>query len=145
MNNEIIKINSSYQLYIDKNREKLDEALVSLRLMKEVDSFLDENSISNKELAYSLGCSESFISQLMSGSKKINTSFINKFEKIFSVKIIFSIDKQEKEEKYKTIPSDSFLNFTMKGQILNNQTNPSILTFSSNEYTEYELVDENSY
>ena len=77
--------------YIKKNREKLDESLVSLRLMKEVDDFLEMNGLNQKELAESIGYTESYVSQLMTGVKKANTSFINKFEKVFKVKIRFSI------------------------------------------------------
>ncbi|MDI9365070.1 MAG: helix-turn-helix transcriptional regulator [Flavobacterium sp.] len=76
----------SIQSYANNNRTKLDESLVSLRFMKEIDRFLDYKKISNKELALKLNYSESYISQLMSGIKKINTSFINKFENAFSTK-----------------------------------------------------------
>lgn len=81
----------SIESYIDKNREKIDESLISLRLMKEVDQFLDYEKLSNKDLALKLGYSESYISQLMSGVKNVNVSFINKFEKCFESKIDFKI------------------------------------------------------
>lgn len=98
MNDNLIKKDFSIQSYVDGNRDKLDEALVSLRFMKEIDLFLEANNISNKKLAIDLGYSESFISQLMSGVKKINVSFINKFEKNYNVKINFSI--QDKREEH---------------------------------------------
>lgn len=87
----------SIQSYIDENREKIDESLVSLRLMKELDRFLDYENLSNKDLANKLGYSESYVSQLMSGVKNINVSFINKFEKKFSKKIHFKIILNEEE------------------------------------------------
>lgn len=81
----------SIQSYLDNNREKIDESLVSLRVMKEVDRFLDYEKLSNKDLAIKLGYSESYVSQLMSGVKNINVSFINKFEKSFDAKLDFKI------------------------------------------------------
>lgn len=138
MNNEIIKINSSIQSYIEKNREKLDEALVSLRLIKEVDTFLDNNSISNKELAINLGYSQSFISQLMSGVKKINTSFINKFEKTYNVRVIFTIEKQDTDDIFKTISSNSFLYYKFDKPSLNIHLNKNSPINYSKNYTEYE-------
>lgn len=77
--------------YIDDNRSKIDESLVSLRFMKEVDDFLDFNDISQRKLAEDIGYTEAYISQLMSGVKKINTSFINKFEKKYDIKVEFKI------------------------------------------------------
>lgn len=89
----------SIQSYIDENREKIDESLVSLRIMKEIDKFLDYENITNKDLANNLGYSESYISQLMSGVKNVNVAFINKFEKKFSNRFEFRIFL-EKDEKY---------------------------------------------
>lgn len=88
--NEVTK-RFSIQSYIDNNREKIDESLVSLRVMKEVDRFLDYQKLSNKDLATKLGYSESYVSQLMSGVKNMNVSFINKFEKCFDAKFDFKI------------------------------------------------------
>ena len=67
--------------YIENNREKIDVALVSLRIIKQIDIFLDNNDINQKDLANELEISESFVSQLMSGTKKINVKILNKFEK----------------------------------------------------------------
>lgn len=83
--------NNSLNSYIENNRSKIDEALVSLRLMKEIDDFLEINNIKQRDFADKIGCSEAYISQLMSGTKKFNTSFINKFEKIYNLKIDFKI------------------------------------------------------
>jgi transcriptional regulator with XRE-family HTH domain len=88
---EVILSTNSLNSYIENNRMKIDEALVSLRLMKEVDDFLEINKISQRDFADNIGYSEAFISQLMSGTKKFNASFINKFEKIYDIKIDFKI------------------------------------------------------
>lgn len=79
------------QSYIDQNREKIDESLVSLRIMKEIDRFLDYSKLSNKDFASKLGYSESYISQLMSGVKNVNIAFLNKFERQFSIHFDFRI------------------------------------------------------
>ena len=85
----------SMQSYIDSNRNKLDESLVSLRLMKEVDDFLDINNVNQSDFACALGYSEAYVSQLMSGTKKFNTSFINKIEKAYEIEINFKIKSRE--------------------------------------------------
>jgi transcriptional regulator with XRE-family HTH domain len=144
MNNDLIRIDFPIQSYIENNREKLDESLVSLRLMKEIDMFLDAKDISNKLLAQDLGYSESFISQLMSGVKKINTSFINKFENNYNVKFRFSIE-EEKEENFISIYSMSFLDINLN--VSNNKNFKTVKIspeFNLGEYTEYEDIDNNS-
>lgn len=83
--------NNSLCSYIENNRTKIDEALVSLRLMKKIDEFLEISSISQRDFASNIGCSEAYISQLMSGTKKFNTSFINNFEKKYNLIVDFKI------------------------------------------------------
>lgn len=85
----------SIQSYIDENRNSIDESLVSLRFMKQIDRFLEDKMITQRDFAYKIGYTESYISQLMSGVKKINTSFINKFEKKCGVRVDFKLYIQE--------------------------------------------------
>lgn len=94
----------SIQSYTDEHREKIDESLVSLRFMKEVDTLLDYKNLSNRDLASKLGCSESYISQLMTGVKKINTSFINKLEKKLDVKVDFRFFLKKEECYLQSLP-----------------------------------------
>lgn len=147
--NNLVEVMLPIQSYIDKNREKIDESLVSLRLMKEVDMFLDANNIPNKLLAKDLGYSESFISQLMSGVKKINTSFINKFEKNYKVRVIFSIVKEdEKDDNIISISSKSFLNVDFNVSRKNTKTLSLSQVISYNdcgEYVDYEEIKYNLY
>jgi len=136
-NNNLIQANSSIQSYIDINRDKIDESLVSLRFMKEIDTFLDTKNISNKSLAMDLGCSESFISQLMSGVKKINTSFINKFEKNYNVKIKFSIESDEQYNFiYKSSKSTIIVSLNISSTNSNNPITSKV--FKNSEYVNYE-------
>lgn len=94
--------------YLDSNRNKIDETLVSLRLLKEVDDFIAENNISQRDFAKELGYSEAFISQLMSGTKKVNTAFINRFEKTYNLFIKFTIHEQKNViNDWKTIKNDA--------------------------------------
>jgi transcriptional regulator with XRE-family HTH domain len=90
--------NESFDSYLSKNDKELDEALVSLRFMKVVDDFLVAQKITKRSFAEKIGCSESYVSQLMSGTKNINASFINKFEKAFNVKINFDIIRVKQVE-----------------------------------------------
>lgn len=91
MNNLQNNLNNQLSSYVDNNREKLDVALLSLRIIKQIDNFLDSKRLNQKDLATNLEVSEAFISQLMSGSKKINVQFINKFEKKFNVEFDFKL------------------------------------------------------
>ncbi len=146
MNSEIQKIETPIQSYLEINRDKLNESLVSLRLMKEIDLFLEEKDLSNKTLALDLGYSESFISQLMSGVKKVNTSFINKFEKNYNVRINFSILKEEQEDNFISISSMSYLNINLNISNFNSKIINRAQTINyndRNEYVEYEEIDSN--
>lgn len=113
----------SIQSYIEENREKLDESLVSLRIMKEVDRFLDYQKLSNKDLAGQLGYSESYISQLMTGVKNVNVSFINKFEKCFNTRLDFHVFlKKEKLFLNKIEQKTQFsLTINFQAQVISNK------------------------
>jgi|25_taG_2_1085351.scaffolds.fasta_scaffold01022_2 transcriptional regulator with XRE-family HTH domain len=100
----------SLNSYFEKNREKIDESIVSLRLMKEVDQFLEINCVKQRDFAAELGYSEAYVSQLMSGTKKINTSFINKLEKTYDLIVNFQLDVN-RESKFIPKFSDSLLEF----------------------------------
>lgn len=117
INNSIL----SMQSFLDSNRTKLDESLVSLRLMKEIDDFLDLQNVSQREFATSLGCSEAYVSQLMSGTKKINTSLINKFEKHYDVEVNFKIKSKKSDNFFSELSGSSI------------QINVNILTVISTE------------
>ena len=95
--------------FITQNRTKLDEALVSLRFMKEVDDFLDQNEISQREFAEFLGYSEAFVSQLMSGTKKVNASFINRLEKSFDVIVKFNIVNKHESDFFARFYNNSIV------------------------------------
>ncbi len=99
---ELIEVSNLFNTYVNENREKIDESLVSLRLMKEVDDFLCLNNINQRDFARDLEYSEAYISQLMSGTKKFNASFINKLEKLYNIIIEFNIKyKNTKSKRYK--------------------------------------------
>ncbi|WP_319480984.1 helix-turn-helix transcriptional regulator [uncultured Draconibacterium sp.] len=101
--------------YLDKNRDKIDETIVSLRILKEIDSFLESKSVKRFELAEKVKSSESYISQLMSGTKKINTSFINRFEKAYNVTFKYVIQENEKVyDYYKSIHSSNEVSLHFK-------------------------------
>lgn len=87
--------------YLATNRKNIDEALVSLRFMKEIDDFLHHNNLNQKDLAEELEVSEAFISQLLSGTKKINVGFINKFEKRFDIE--FKLNLKNNNSNYTVV------------------------------------------
>lgn len=91
-------LKNSISTYAQSNREKLDIALLSLRIIKQIDLYMEDNNVSQKQLSEKLEVSEAFISQLMSGSKKINVQFLNKFEKCYNVEFDFKL----KDKNYYT-------------------------------------------
>lgn len=131
----------SIQSYLDKNREKIDESLVSLRIIKEVDKFLDYEKLNNKDFAIKLGFSESYISQLMSGVKNVNVSFINKFEKCFNAKIDFKI--YLKEENVFLHKLDERVNFNLNinfNMFIVNEENLKF-SFTQNSKSMFDFTD----
>lgn len=107
-----------FNSYTEKNREKIDESLVSLRLIREIDEFLEYKNKSNKEFAIDLGFTESYISQLLSGVKKINMAFINKFEKKYNVYFDFKLHLKEEKEYLKYTNEQMTFNINIE---INNQ------------------------
>lgn len=73
------------QGYLNSEDTSIDESLVSLKFMKEIYNFMELNDINQKEIAHNIGYTESYISQLLSGVKKINISFMNKLENEYNV------------------------------------------------------------
>lgn len=134
MNNTIaIKHKESISKYIETNRTKIDEALISLRLMKQIDSFIEYKNINQKQLAIDLDISPAFISQLMSGVKKINTSFINRFEKTYNVKFKFIIQENEAEYIFiESILSSNEISFHFKKNNFSSIENIQNSSFSFN-------------
>lgn len=132
------KFENSISSYVDSNREKIDIALLSLRIIKQIDTFLDINNISQKELADKLGVSEAFISQLMSGSKKINVQFLNKFEKRFDVEFDFKLKDKSTFISFYEIGNKPL---ELKSP---NMSFKSIQTFSMNNFSDsvYEFASE---
>lgn len=95
MSNLIKSDAKSLKCYFQSTTTSIDESLVSLRFMKEVDDFMEIRNISQKQLSEDLDYSESFISQLLSGVKKFNSAFINKFEKTYEMKVDFKIQPED--------------------------------------------------
>lgn len=133
--------NYSIQSYVNKNRNNIDEALVSLRVMKQIDDFLHYKCENNRELAKRLGYTESYVSQLMTGVKKVNCSFINKFEKEYKVEFDFKIKlfEEEKDKVFNKI-QDSIINvihININTITINHASYFEVKT-SNKDYYEYE-------
>ncbi len=131
----------SIQSYIDKNREKIDESLISLRLMKEVDRFLDYEKLSNKDLALKMGYSESYISQLMSGVKNVNISFINKFEKCFDAKFDFKIYLKNEKVFLHRLDERTQFNININLNMFLIREDHSMFSFTQNSKSMFNVTD----
>lgn len=120
--------------YVETNRSKLDSSLVSLRILRQIDNFMDYHEISQRGLATALDVSESYVSQLMSGTKKINVALISKFEKSFNVEFDFKL-------KRKFISNAMFESVNTPVQLESNNLNySSIKTFTFNTVSNSEYI-----
>lgn len=136
------KINTNlFDTYLDKNRIKIDESLVSLRFMKEVDNFIDFNNISQRRLAEDVGYTEAYVSQLMSGVKRVNASFINKLEKKYDIKVQFKI-LPNNECDYITSFTNTFIEININ---IFDSVVPLKMVDSRNSPIEYYEYDFNSF
>lgn len=131
----------SIESYVDKNREKIDESLISLRLMKEVDRFLDYEKLSNKDLATKMGYSESYISQLMSGVKNVNVSFINKFEKCFESKFDFKIYLKKEKVFLQKLDERTHFNIKVHFNMFLVKEEHSVLSFTQKSKSMFNVTD----
>lgn len=142
MKSEIANI-TSIQSYVNKNRNNIDESLVSLRVMRQIDDYLDYKNITNRELADKLQYTESYISQLMSGVKKVNVSFLNKFEQTYNVEFDFKIKLLEENLKVLNAIHDKVINvINFNLNIININSSSSFEFKTSNkDLFEYEDVE----
>lgn len=97
MSNSNMMIINQLTKHIDSNRNKIETALVSLRFVKEIDVFLYNNNLTQKEFADKMNVSGSYISQLMTGTKRINMEFIKNFEKYFNIEFKISLTSVNSE------------------------------------------------
>lgn len=140
MNKPIKVKNNLLTSYVEDNRDKIDTALVSLRIVKQIDNYLDNINCNQKDLAIALGVTESYVSQLMSGSKKVNVQLINRFEKEFNVEFNFHIER--KNPTYTTI---RIVNSDVEYQTIRVQLSEAkTYNFRSNYNSEYLLDQEHS-
>ncbi|MEZ7506994.1 helix-turn-helix domain-containing protein [Flavobacterium sp. Arc2] len=138
MNKLQINLKNQLSSYVDNNREKLDVALLSLRIIKQIDTFLDSKKLNQKDLATNLEVSEAFISQLMSGSKKINVQFINKFEKKFDVEFDFKLRDKKSMATFFEITNSSIELKSNKAEF----TTIKAFSFKNNSNSNYLLEEE---
>lgn len=97
MSNKELKVNNEFTDFLDKNRDKLETSLVSLRFMKEIDDFIYFNDLTQRNFAAKMNVSEAYVSQLMSGVKRLNMGFLKNFEKSFNVEMKVKIVSEDPE------------------------------------------------
>jgi len=91
------------------------------------------------ELAKKLDYTESYVSQLMSGVKKVNVSFINKFEKKFNVEIDFKIKLIEENFKILNSIENQMINLINLNIItINNNSSSFAFNAKSTDFFDYE-------
>lgn len=95
MSKKELEVQNQVSDYLKSNRDKLETSLVSLRFMKEIDNFIYFNDLSQRKFAEKMNVSEAYVSQLMSGVKRLNMEFIKNFEKSFKVEMKVSIISED--------------------------------------------------
>lgn len=79
-----IEVNPAYEdLFSFKSKEdkiEHDAQMISYRILSELERICEQKNISRKTLADMVGTSKSYITQLFSGSKSINTTMMARFE-----------------------------------------------------------------
>jgi transcriptional regulator with XRE-family HTH domain len=97
-----MKINSEYKNLFsfanDEERIIHNSQMISYRILSEVENLCLEKKIKKKELADLMGTSKSYITQLFTGKKSINTYTMAKFEDILNMH--FEIRVKLDEESY---------------------------------------------
>jgi transcriptional regulator with XRE-family HTH domain len=127
---------NQFSKYLETNKTKIDESLVSLRFLKQIDIFLYNNSLNQKDLAVAMNVSEPYISQLMAGTKKINMKFINSFEKKFKVEFSLKLNNVNSNYLVIDVYSDNALKLNLNRVDF---TDMNSFSFSNNTSVSYEL------
>lgn len=101
LGNNVIVSNEFEELLSFKNEEDKiihNAQMISYRILSEVEKFCEVKNIKKKDLAEMVGTSRSYITQLFTGTKSINTYMMAKFEE--ALKINFNIRINQVDECY---------------------------------------------
>lgn len=100
LNNIVINPEFAHLLSFKNEEEKIehDAQMISYRILSEVEKLCDDKKIKKKDLAEMVGTSKSYITQLFTGTKNINTYIMAKFENVLDV--TFEIKLKLNEESY---------------------------------------------
>lgn len=109
-------ISEEYQdlLSFKSKEEKIehDAQMISYRILSEIEKVCEERKIKKKDLAEMVGTSKSYITQLFTGAKSINTQIMAKFED--ALDITFEVRLKLNEESY-----NDFLGKQMSAEMVN--------------------------
>ena len=100
LNNIVINPEFENLLRFKNDEEKIEHyaQMISYRILSEVEKLCDEKGLKKKDLAEMTGTSKSYITQLFTGAKSINTYTMAKFENVLDVS--FEIHLKLNEESY---------------------------------------------
>jgi transcriptional regulator with XRE-family HTH domain len=120
LNNIIISPGFEDLFSFKNEEEKLehDAQMISYKILSEIEKLCDERKIKKKDLAELVGTSKSYITQLFSGVKSINTNIMAKFENALNVK--FEIRLKQNSESY-----EEFLGKQLNTDIFTNKRLPT--------------------
>lgn len=100
LNNIIVNPEFEDLLAFKNEEEKIEHnaQMISYRILSEVEKLCEEKKIKKKDLAEMVGTSKSYITQLFTGAKSINTNIMAKFENALDV--TFEIQLKLNEDSY---------------------------------------------
>lgn len=64
----------------EKEMFEYQKEMLSLKFIKVIENFLNQNNVSRKKLANDIDCSQSYISQIFNANKSVNMDFLVKVQ-----------------------------------------------------------------
>ncbi|MBL0334536.1 MAG: helix-turn-helix transcriptional regulator [Chitinophagaceae bacterium] len=100
LNNVVInpEYDSLFNFKTKEEKYEHDAQMISYRILSEIEKHCDEKKIKRKDLAEMVGTSTSYITQLFTGVKSVNTTILAKFENALDVS--FEIKMKLNSESY---------------------------------------------
>lgn len=89
-------------LKFEDNNDKMEHYadMLSLKIALEIKRYLEDNEISNKDLAQKMGTSPAYITQVLRGDKRINMLFLVKVIDALEIDMSFNISASKGNARY---------------------------------------------
>ena len=92
-----------FQFENEKDELKHNTKMIMFRFLSKVEKLAEKKEMSKKDIAFAIGVSPSFLTQLYRGNKILNLETIAKFEKLFNVNFMIIAKPIEKKAKVRNV------------------------------------------